>query len=404
MGIYSYLFGIHRNRKDKVPPKTTSKPVITRCKQIITAVPGQLPIDNGCIVLKGDTILDIGQYSELKKHYSGTAVDLGHITLTPGLINAHCHLKLSKLKGKTLAGQGFVPWLLSMLAQDYQDTDFTAVTDAVIQAKNQGTCCFGDIITSDDARISTILTELDMFHTCFCEAFGFSSITPKITPIPYGKSTLGAITGGGHALHTTGANVLQTVKKQCSARDLPFSIHMAEHEDETGMLMGEENRFYTLLKENGILQDNFIPPMKTPVEYGRDLGLLDNTTLAVHCVQVSDSDLQILNKTGTSICLCPRSNEFIGVGRAPLEKILATEINVCLGTDSLASNHDLNLWNELSFFIREIDMKCSIAEAVQLLSHNPAHALLMADRLGTLERGKVWRYAIMPDEVVDLFQ
>jgi len=387
-----------------VLPKTTSKPEITRCKQIITGIPGQLPIDNGCIVHKGDTILDIGSYSELIKHYLGPTVDLGHVTLVPGLINAHCHLKLSKLKGKTLTGQGFVPWLLSMLAQDYQNTDFSAVTDAVTQAKNQGTCCFGDIITPDDTRIATILTDLGVYHTCFCEAFGFSPTTLTATPIPYEKSALGAITGAGHALHTTSADILQTVKKQCRARGLPFSIHMAEHKDETGMLMGEKNRFYTILKENGILQDNYSSPMKTPVEYGRDLGLLDNSTLAVHCVQISDNDLQILNETGTSICLCPRSNAFIGVGRAPLEKILATEINVCLGTDSLASNHDLNLWNELSFFIQEIDMKCSIVDAVQLLSHNPAHALLMTDRLGTLERGKVWKYAIMPDEVVGLFQ
>ncbi len=144
--------------------------------------------------------------------------------------------------------------------------------------------------------------------------------------------------------------------------------------------------------------------MKTPVEYGRDLNLLDSSTLAVHCVQVSDSDLQILHETGANICLCPRSNDFIGVGRAPFEKILATEINVCLGTDSLASNYDLNLWNELSFFIREIDLEFSISEAVQLLSHNPAQALLMADRLGTLAKGKIWKYAIMPDEVVGLFQ
>ena len=384
--------------------ETILKPEIIRCKQIITGVPGQLPIDNGCIVHKGDTILDIGSYSELKKHYSGSTVDLGHVTLVPGLINAHCHLKLSKLKGKTLAGQGFVPWLLSMLTQDYQDTDFNAVVDAVTQAKNQGTCCFGDIITPDDTRIATILTDLGVYHTCFCEAFGFSPTTLTTTPIPYEKSALGVITGAGHALHTTGADILQTVKKQSSARGLPFSIHMAEHKDETGMLMGEKNKFYTILKENGILQVSYSPPMKTPVEYGRDLGLLDSSTLAVHCVQISDNDLQILNETGTSICLCPRSNAFIGVGRAPLEKILATEINVCLGTDSLASNHDLNLWKELSFFIQEIDIKCSILDAVQLLSHNPAHALLMADKLGTLEKGKIWEYAIMPDEVVDLFQ
>jgi len=381
-----------------------TKPLLTRCQTIITGVSGQSPIDNGCIVSKGDTILEVGSYSELKKNHLGSTVDLGQVTVVPGLINGHCHLKLSKLEGKTISGKGFMPWLLSMLAHDYQKTDFNAVTNAVMLAKSEGTCGFGDIISNNDIRIVDILDELGVYHTCFCEAFGFSSLHHKIDPIPYQKTAFGVVAGAGHALHTTCADILQIVKKQCQTRRLPFSIHMAEHKDETGMLMAEETEFYSLLKENGILQDTFNPPMKTPVEYGRDLGLLNSSTLAVHCVHISGNDLQILQETGTNICLCPRSNKFIGVGRAPLEKIMSTTINVCLATDSIASNYDLNLWNELSFFIRETDLDFSISEAVQLIAHNPAQALAMADRLGTLERGKVWKYAIMPDEIINLLQ
>lgn len=383
---------------------TIAKPQLTRCKQIITGICEQNPIDNGCIIHDGNTILEIGPYAELKKYYSGTISDLGQVTIVPGLVNAHCHLKLSKLKGKTISGQGFVSWLLSMMANDYRDTDFDAVEKEIITARGQGICCFGDTLTTRDIKIADILTERGIFHTCFCEAFGFLPIDPQVDAIPYKKTRYGAIAGSGHALHTTDAEILQTVKARDCKQGLPFSIHMSEHEDETGMLMGEKTGFYKLLEANAMLGDHYSPPMKTPIEYGRDLGLLDKATLAVHCVQVSDNDIKILAETGTNVCLCPRSNAFIGVGRAPWEKILDAGICVSLGTDSMASNHDLNLWNELSYFIREIDQKLSMSEAILLITHNPAKALLMDDRLGSLEKGKVWRYAVMPEEVAALFK
>ena len=380
-----------------------SKPQLARCKQIITGIFEQPPIDNGGIIHDGNTILGVGPYNQMKKECSGTIIDLGGVTIVPGLVNAHCHLKLSKLEGKTTPGQGFVSWLLSMLANDYRQTDYDAVEKAVIEARDQGICCFGDILTTMDTKIADILTEYRVYHICFCEAFGFLPIDDECA-IPYGKSEYGAIAGAGHALHTTSPDVLQKIKIQDQKKGLPFSIHMSEHEDETGMLMGEKTGFYKLLEENNMLGNKYFPPMKTPVEYGQDLGLLDRSTLAVHCVQVTDKDIEILAKTCTNVCLCPRSNAFIGVGRAPWEKILSAKICVSLGTDSIASNYDLNLWNELSYFIRKIDQNLSMSEAIGLITRNPAKALLMDDRLGTLEKGKVWKYAVMPEETADLFK
>ena len=369
-----------------------------RCKRIITGNPCHPPIDDGCIVHDGHIIHGVGSYSELKTTCSGEVTDLGEVTMVPGLVNAHCHLKLSKLKGKTVSGQGFIPWLLSMMAHNYSETDFDAVEKAVIEAKEQGLYCFGDILTHQDGKIIDILIKLGVYHTCFIEAFGFLPAPPPIKKLFYGKGPLGAIAGAGHALHTTSSAMLQEIKRQDSKNRLPFSIHMAEHEDEVGMLVGEKNSFYKLLEQNNLLGE-YVPPMKTPIEYARDLGLLDNTTLAVHCVKVSDPDIEILAHTGTNVCLCPRSNDFIGVGRAPWEKILDAGICVCLGTDSIASNHDLNLWNELSYFIERLDRPISISEAISLITLNSARALLMNDRLGSLEKGKVFCHSIMPENV-----
>ena len=372
----------------------------TRCKRIITGNLCHPPIDDGCIIHEGHVIHGVGSYSEFKNSCSGKVTDLGEVTMVPGLVNAHCHLKLSKLKGKTVSGQGFVPWLLSMMTHNYSETDFDAVERAVGEVKEQGTCCLGDILTHQDGKIIDILTTLGVYHTCFVEAFGFLPASPSTKKLLYGKGPLSTIAGAGHALHTTNPSILQEIKRQNSKKKLPFSIHMAEHEDETGMLMGEKNSFYKLLDQNNLLGE-YVPPMATPIEHGRNLGLLDDATLAVHCVKVSDPDIEILARTGTNVCLCPRSNDFIGVGRAPWEKILDAGICVCLGTDSIASNHDLNLWNELAYFIERLHRPISISEAISLITLNPARALLMDDRLGSLEKGKIFCHTIMPEAMFD---
>ena len=87
----------------------------------------------------------------------------------------------------------------------------------------------------------------------------------------------------------------------------------------------------------------------TPVEYLAKLDLLNNYTLLVHAVQVTDDDLKQLAKDDCAIAHCPRSNAFLGVGIAPLGKFWSSNLKVGLGTDSLASNGSLNLWDEMRF-------------------------------------------------------
>ncbi len=392
----------------------TGEVQLTRCRRLVPGVADRVPIENGGIIHNNNIIFEIGSYYELKKNFSGAINDLGSVTIVPGLVNAHCHLNLSKLYGLTVQGRGFVDWLLSLIENDYRHIDFTAVKKAAEDAKKYGICCFGDIMPDNNTKTSDILTELGIYHICFCEAFGFFSLD-YAAGLPFCKETgcdyrkadydvYGAVAGAGHGLHTTGSAVLQAVKIRDSQAKLPFSIHLAEHEDETGILMGEKNDFYRLLDAKGFFGSGYHPPMKTPVEYGRDIGILDSATIAVHCVQVTDNDIDILAGTGTNVCLCPRSNDFIGVGRAPWEKIMDAGICVSVATDSMASNYDLNLWNELLYFLERVQINLSLSGAVSLITSNPAKALLMDKKLGTLEKGKIWKYAVMPMEIVNFFR
>ncbi len=376
---------------------------LIRSRRMITGVPGQKIIDDACMIHDHKKLLRVGRYKELKILHTDKVQDLGEVTITPGLLNAHCHMKLSGLKDKTVSGQGFVPWLVSMIKNNYTETDYHAVRKAITEFMDHGGCAVGDITSVADIKIADIFTQQGLSFICFCEAFGFIPPGLPMADIPYIANGCAAIAGAGHALHTTSSQTLQQIKAQDSQRGLPFSIHLSEHDDEVDMLMGKQTAFHDLLLKGNLIDTSYIPPMKRPVAYAAELGLLDRSTLAVHCVKLDDEDIEILSAHGSHVCLCPRSNAFIGVGRAPMEKILTAGINVSLGTDSLASNHDLNLWNELSYFIQELDQEISIEAAVGLITSNPARALLMNRWLGSLEKGKRFIYAVMPPEVEILF-
>ncbi len=167
-------------------------------------------------------------------------------------------------------------------------------------------------------------------------------------------------------------------------------------------MAGEPSAFLDLLQGRGRLLD-FAAPKKRPVQQAAELNLLDESTLAVHCVKVTDEDIETVRQSGATVCLCPRSNEFIGVGREKKEKWMASGVDLCLGTDSLASNHDLDLFNEGVYLKQNIRCELSLEDLLAMLTRNPAKIMGVADKLGTLEPGKLAAFATVPDKILELF-
>lgn len=375
-------------------------PELFRAVQAATMVPGAPVIHDAAIIVKGDTITEVGTYTALSPTFSGTITDLGDVTLAPGLINAHSHLELAHLRGKCPQGQGFVTWVEDLLKQPIFDLDKRELDKAIFEFKRTGTVMVGDIATRFAKDMAGLLEASGLFFTVFVEAIG--ETIPRKTFIPKGDYDHGVLSVAGHSLYTTHVDVLRAAKTEATQRKLPFSIHMAEHDDEVAILAGEPSPFLDLLQSRGRLVD-FTAPGKRPVEQAAALGLLDATTLAVHCVKVSDADIQTIRESGATVCLCPRSNDFIGVGRAPWEKWFASGTPLCLGTDSLASNHDLDLYAEAAYLKTNFDGELSFEELLAMLTRNPARILGMGDRLGTLEPGKFALFSTVPQKIYELF-
>jgi aminodeoxyfutalosine deaminase len=356
-------------------------------------------LENGALVVRDDRIAAVGRFSDIHREWPGPVEDLGDVTLAPGVINAHCHLELVHGKGRTLEGQGFMPWVASLLPLLAQTPAQEAVDRAAQEMRALGTVHVCDIATRQPEMAAKAMDTAELSYHLFRECIGFSSSCIQDLPESLSSPTgLGRTALAGHALYSTSPEMLNAAKGWDAAHGLPFSIHLAEHQGEVEMLSSGTGVWATFLKGK-LVPGDYQPPGVSPVAYADSLGLLDHRTLAVHCVHLTDEDIDILTRRKSGVCLCPRSNEYIGVGRAPWEKLMASGATLCLGTDSLASNHDLDVWNEVRFLLENARARITLPEILAWLTANPAKVLGLENDLGALAPGRLARWSIVPEDV-----
>lgn len=372
-----------------------------RAREIIIH-PRRPPVDDGAVVFDAGRVLASGAAGEVLRGFSGPLEDLGPVTVTPGLINAHVHLELSHVAGNTTSGQGFTAWVRSLLTNSLVKLSQLALDKAIAQIQASGTVAVIDITSRNTAQVAAALDAANIGGVLAVEFFGFAGAGALHWPVDLDELSGPArerVAAAGHALYSTHPETLAAAKAWCTRHGRPFSMHLAEHPDETEQMLTGKGEFARLLRKAGVLPEDWAPPGCRPVAYADRLGLLDENTLAVHCVQLDQGDIATLAARGTSVCLCPRSNEYIAVGRAPWQALDSAGVPLCLGTDGLSSNQDLSLWNEAAALLRAPGGP-GFFQVLEWMTLNPAR-LLGAQRLyGTLEPGAVAGYSIVPDGAI----
>lgn len=344
-------------------------------------------LDNAHILIKNGRVEKI---SPRPIPFAGERIDIDKGYLVPPLVNAHAHTQLSWLKGRLTRGRGFAAWLASLIPQlmrirdvnvaaepaadDFPQLWRRALTAALDGMELSGVKFFGDVGGTLPGALGIIERETkrrSLRARHFCEWFGWEASErpwparslPEAARIPDAAPC-------GHALYSTSPDTLRAVKAWTRSRGLPFSLHLAESAEEDEALLTGAGPLYDLYRDK-VLPPDWRPPKARAIEYAESLGLLGPGTLAVHGSRLAEADLKRL--AGAALCLCPRSNAWINVGSAPLAALLESDVLLCLGTDGLTSNEDLDPRKEAAWLREKYDYP--VSALIRMLTINGAAAL-----------------------------
>jgi 5-methylthioadenosine/S-adenosylhomocysteine deaminase len=177
-----------------------------------------------------------------------------------------------------------------------------------------------------------------------------------------------------HSPYTCGPQTLERVKSVCRDRGILFQIHLSETASEVS----------TILEKTGV----------RPVHYLDGLGILDELTLCAHGVWLDKHEIEVLADRGAAVSHCMESNMKMASGVAPLPELMASGVTVGLGTDSCASNNNLDLFCEMGLAAklhkvhRKDPLACPAQVMLALGTRGGASALSLAEEIGSIEVGK----------------
>lgn len=368
------------------------------------------PIQNGAVAVHEGRIAAVGRRKDVVKAHGGAELrDLGESVLMPGLVNAHTHVELSFMESGSEEPRPFLAWLRDLVARR-ADVTAARVTEAAAKAVAgivaRGTVAVGDV--GNSVLAPPALARSPLRGRIFHEVFGFRAVDAEAI-LDAATARLDAIDGDAdvraardrwcailtpHAAHTTSGPLLKALGGRATASAEPLSIHVAESDEEMQLLRDGTGAFKDFLIERGVWDESWRAPGLSPVEYLDRLGVLTPLTLAVHCVHVDHQDLTRLQARGVTVVTCPRSNKRLGVGKAPVPKLLASGVPIAIGTDSLASAPDLDVFNEVAA-LRQEHPGLAPAAALRIATLNGARALGLAKDLGTIEAGKLAALAVV---------
>lgn len=388
----------------------SSQPEILRGQWIVTrgatGDPG-MPlgiIDDGALVIAGGMIQAVGKYREIKKDFGQFQTrEHGGRVIAPALINGHCHLELSHLEiaGRTRNERGYdgdpTVWISDLLTErerfsrSEDDVETLILNDArnvLKQMSEEGVAFVADIgnsLTSrkigdkQGTRVNFLLELLGLTKESETKS---SAILSKI--IEDKSLNIGCT---AHAPYSTTPFLLKAIKKQADRQGQIFSIHVAESSHEVEFLRTGAGPFKEFLHGRGAWDGSFRVPAMGAVQYLESLGVLNSKTLCVHGAHVNQAEIGILARHNAKVCLCPGSNRFLGVGKAPVTEFLAHGILPALGTDSKASNPILSMWREMRI-LRQDHPGLKPETVFAMATLGGAEAWGVASEMGALEPGK----------------
>ena len=347
------------------------------------------PLERGTITVRGDRIVAVAPHgSRLSDE------DLGEVTIIPGLVNAHTHLDLSGAAGLTrpVPGEAFPEWLKRVIAYRRARTPEQVEADiraGLAESLRHGVILLGDISAAGaswpalkDAALRAVVfweligTKLERFEPALHSAIIGMNAQPNTPTCRWGRSP-----HAPYSVHRRGYEL---------AAQSPgiAAVHLAESAEEMELLEHRTGPFVPFLQKLGVWEPDGL--IRDPREFLRTHP--EQKLLVVHGNYLPGDTPLTANQ---SLVICPRTHAAFGHPPHPFREFLARGVNVCLGTDSPASNPDLDVLAE----VRELHRRhpdVPVATLLEMATINGARALGFDSECGTLEPGKSADFVVLP--------
>jgi cytosine/adenosine deaminase-related metal-dependent hydrolase len=313
-------------------------------------------------------------------------------------VNAHCHLELSHLKGKipekTRLGRflGFINKLRNLQEEDFEE----AIKKADFTMKHAGIVAVGDVSNSYTS-LETKRNSKIKYHT-FVEAFGFhpSRAEKAFAFAEFVESMFRefdlptSITP--HSPYSVSEGLFLKIRDKALVENSILSVHNQESRDEVLFFKdGSGDIAHHISEILKIDISHWKPTLKSSLEFTLSFIPKENPLLLVHNTFTSPEDIQFLKSRrkmeNTFLVLCPNANLYIENQLPPVSLFQKEKLNICLGTDSLASNDSLSILKEM-IVLQNSFPEITLQNLVEWGSMNGARALGLNDFLGSLEPGK----------------
>lgn len=312
--------------------------------------------------------------------------------LTPGFVNAHCHLELSHMKGAIAQHSGMTDFLIGVILKRAEQIELQqeAIVKAEIEMLINGIVAVGDICNTT----ATLKKKLEgkLYYHSFVEVTGFATAQAsdrinqaKETNEIFKKNNLSSSIVP-HAPYSVSSTLLKRIS-ELSGNNI-VSIHNQESEDESIFFEQGTGPLLKLFRSLNIDYSDFTPPGSSLLHV---LAFLKNvqSLILVHNVHSNEDEIRAVEQQAQQAwwCLCPNANLYINQRLPDVKMFQKQNCKMVVGTDSLASNNQLNILEELKA-LQSNDSTLATSDLLKWATINGARALQIDNRFGSFEKGK----------------
>lgn len=366
------------------------------------------PIDDGAVLVSAGRIAWVGRWSD-RPSASGVSVrDLGESVLLPGFVNAHCHLDYTGMAGLLPPPKYFTDWIKSIVALK---SSWTLEEFAVSWRRGasmllrSGTTTVADIEAIPELLPAAwrdtplrVISHRELINLKSREAARelVERCVNELLGLPGGEGRVGL---SPHAPYTATAALLEQASRAAQRRGWRLVTHVSESEEEFAMFRYGQGAMFDWLKGQRDMSDC---GQGSPVRHLERCGYLEANVLAVHANYLDRRDASTLAANGVSVVHCPRSHDYFRHLRFPQGELEKAGVNICLGTDSLASvrkesgrNPTLSLFAEMQALARATP-ELAPEVILRLATVNGARALGQAGAIGEIQPGAAADLIVIP--------